>query len=154
MMDLSSPWTEEGIIEHVPAWNLYMGLKHDMWMKRSVRIGFFIIIIIISSSIISIIIIIIMIIFTSSCPDKWCSFIFRASTISMGYPLTIKLAMDNPPFIDVFLPSYKHQVHGGLPLPCLIIGGYIIFNPYYIPMMVDISPLYSIAFLLVSNNSH
>ena len=75
MMDLSSPWTEEGIIEHVPAWNLYMGLKHDMWMKRSVRIGFFIIIIIIisssSSSIISIIIIIIMmIIFTSSCPDK------------------------------------------------------------------------------------
>ena len=50
MMDLSSPWTEEGIIEHVPAWNLYMGLKHDMWMKRSVRIGFFIIIIIIISS--------------------------------------------------------------------------------------------------------
>ena len=47
MMDLSSPWTEDDIIEHVPAWNLYMGLKHDMWMKRSVRIGIITIIIVI-----------------------------------------------------------------------------------------------------------
>ena len=74
---------------------------------------------------------IIIIIFTSSCPDRSCSFIFRASTISMGYPLTIKLAMDNPPFIDVFSPATNINFMVDFPLPCLIIGGYIIFNPLY-----------------------